>query len=237
MQTSPRRLALIGTHKGNPLTCYLDPAVVRTIGHRFTMRSPAVRKVLAMLGITKLQPGKTNIAAAQSDATFEAVLRDKVAPAVTLALPQGRIVRQHMFDAISSRLTISGPAFNGRRWKTPWAAENYVRPAARIWADIYNTAAGKSYPALFGAVAKRPRFSSMASVRAGRQSRKPRQPNPRCRVETFARRRSALNKAGLPVKVDGSKTRAALPCAPLFRPDGAERICRQQLVRQFGQWA
>lgn len=66
--------AFVRLHEGNPLTAYLDPVGVPTIGTGFTMRSDSVRRELAKIGITKLVPGKTKITAAQSDAILDAVL-------------------------------------------------------------------------------------------------------------------------------------------------------------------
>lgn len=213
MQTSPRGRAFISAHEGNPLTAYLDPAGVPTIGHGFTMRSPAVRKEFAKLGITALKPGKTKITAAQSDAIFEAVLRDEFAPAVTRALPPGRIVTQHMFDAMSSATYNLGPAFMEWRWKTPWAEKNDVRGAARIWADNYNTAAGKKLP---GLVRRRREEAALFEhgVYAGTPAVKDvTETKPALQDPDVREAQEALNKVGLPVKVDGwmgPKTRAAI---------------------------
>ena len=213
MQTSPRGRAFISAHEGNPLTCYLDPVGVPTIGHGFTMRSPAVKRELAKLGITALRPGKTKITAAQSDAIFEAVLRDEFAPAVTRALPPGRIVKQHMFDAMSSATYNLGPTFMEWRWKTPWAVDNNVKAAARIWADNYNTAAGKKLP---GLVRRRREEAALfeLGIYAGTPAvKETTETKPALQDPDVREAQEALNKVGLPVRVDGwmgPKTRAAI---------------------------
>lgn len=82
MQVSEKGLKFIAGHEGNPLTGYLDPVGVPTIGVGFTMRSPAVKREMAKLGIKKIIPGKTKITAAQSEKIFSAVLADEFVPVV-----------------------------------------------------------------------------------------------------------------------------------------------------------
>lgn len=100
--TSPRGRAFMRGHEGNPLTCYLDPVGIPTIGTGFTMRSAAVRRAMSKLGITKLVPGKTKITAAQSDSIFDAVLADEFEAAVVASSPASR--KQHQMDAAVSAI-------------------------------------------------------------------------------------------------------------------------------------
>ena len=76
--TSPRGRAFLRGHVGNPLTCYLDPVGIPTIGQGFTMRSSAVRSALAKRGIAKLVPGKTRITSQQSDDILLEVLAAEI---------------------------------------------------------------------------------------------------------------------------------------------------------------
>jgi lysozyme len=149
MKVSKRGRAFISAHEGNPLTAYLDPVGIPTIGHGFTMRSAVAKQELKKLGITKLVPGKTKLSAEQSDAIFDAVLNsNEFAGAVRKGIPAGRTVKQHMFDAMLSASFNLGPGFMGWRWKEPWAKSNDVKGAAAIWRNNYNTAAGKKLPGL-----------------------------------------------------------------------------------------
>jgi len=213
MQVSKRGRAFISAHEGNPLTAYLDPVGVPTIGHGFTMRSAAVRRELAKLGITKLVPGKTKITAAQSDAIFAAVLADEFEPAVRKGVPAGRTVRQNMFDAMASASYNLGTGFMGWRWKRPWAERGDIKGSAAIWADNYNTAAGRKLPGLV-----RRRREEAVMFRDGVYTGTPAvkevaEVEPATPDGDVREAQEALNKLGVPVKVDGwfgPKTSAAI---------------------------
>lgn len=143
--TSPRGRAFMRGHEGNPLTCYLDPVGVPTIGTGFTMRSAAVRRALAQLGITKLVPGKTKITSAQSDAIFAAVLADEFETAVVASSPASR--KQHQMDAAVSAIYNLGAGAMQWTWADLWRAGK-VKEAAAYLGSHYNTADGKKLPGL-----------------------------------------------------------------------------------------
>jgi len=143
--TSPRGRAFTRGHEGNPLTCYLDPVGVPTIGTGFTMRSAAVRRALARIGITKLVPGKTKITAEQSDAIFASVLADEFEPAVVASSPKSR--KQHQMDAAVSAIYNLGAGAMEWTWADLWRAGK-VKEAAAYLGSHYNTADGKKLPGL-----------------------------------------------------------------------------------------
>jgi lysozyme len=143
--TSSRGRAFVRGHEGNPLTCYLDPVKVPTIGTGFTMRSAAVRRELANLGITKLVPGKTKITAAQSDAIFAAVLASEFEPAVVKKSPANR--SQGQMDASASATYNLGTGAMDWQWADLWRAGN-IKAAAAYLGSHYNTAKGKKLPGL-----------------------------------------------------------------------------------------
>lgn len=143
--TSPRGRAFMRGHEGNPLTCYLDPVGVPTIGTGFTMRSAAVRRALARLGITKLVPGETKITSAQSDTIFTAVLAEEFEPAVVAWSPASR--KQHQMDAAVSTIYNLGAGAMQWTWADLWRAGK-VKEAAAYLGSHYNTADGKKLPGL-----------------------------------------------------------------------------------------
>lgn len=143
--TSPRGRAFVRGHEGNPLTCYLDPVGIPTIGTGFTMRSPAVRAALKQLGITKLVPGKTKITAEQSDAIFASVLADEFEPAVVAKSPKNRA--QHQMDAAVSATYNLGVGAMQWTWADLWRAGD-IKGAAHYLGSHYNTAKGKKLPGL-----------------------------------------------------------------------------------------
>ncbi len=216
MHVSKQGRAFIAGHEGNPLTCYLDPVGVPTIGIGFTMRSAAVRKELAKLGIMKLVPGKTKITAAQSDAIFAAVLASaEFEGAVNKGSPKNRAVKQHMFDAMTSACYNLGGGFMGWRWKTPWADRGDVAGSAEIWANNYNKAGGRK---LAGLVRRRKEEARLfAEGRyTGVKEGAPRveQPAaPKAADPVVKEAQEILTKLGIPVEVDGwygPKTKAAI---------------------------
>ncbi|PDT55022.1 MULTISPECIES: peptidoglycan-binding protein [Sinorhizobium] len=143
--TSPRGRAFIRGHEGNPLTCYLDPVGVPTIGTGFTMRSAACRRTLGKLGITNLVPGKTKITAEQSDAIFAAVLADEFEPAVIAKSPADRA--QHQMDAAVSATYNLGVGAMEWTWADLWRSGD-IKGAAAYLGGHYNTAGGKKLPGL-----------------------------------------------------------------------------------------
>lgn len=143
--TSPRGRAFMRGHEGNPLTCYLDPVGVPTIGTGFTMRSATVRKALARLGITKLVPGKTKVTPAQSDSIFAAVLAEEFEPAVVASSPKSR--KQHQMDAAVSAIYNLGAGAMQWTWADLWRAGD-IKGAAAYLGNHYNTADGKKLPGL-----------------------------------------------------------------------------------------
>lgn len=143
--TSPRGRAFLRDHEGNPLTCYLDPVKVPTIGTGFTMRSKAVKAALGRIGITKLVPGKTKITAAQSDAILLEVLADEFEPAAVSQSPSDR--KQHQMDASTSVVFNLGTGAMGWQWAKLWRSGS-LREAAEYLGSHYNTAGGKKLPGL-----------------------------------------------------------------------------------------
>ena len=143
--TSHRGRAFLRGHEGNPLTCYLDPVGVPTIGQGFTMRSKAVRAALAKRGITKLVPGKTKITAAQSDEILSEVLAAEFEPAVVRKSPDNR--KQHQMDAAVSATYNLGTGAMDWQWAKLWR-DGLVAGAAACLGSHYNTAKGKKLPGL-----------------------------------------------------------------------------------------
>jgi len=132
-------------HEGNPLTCYLDPVRIPTIGRGFTMRSRSVRRELEKIGITKLVPGETKLTSSQSEAIFAAVLRDEFEPAVVAKSPDAR--KQHEMDAAVSAIFNLGTDAMDWQWAKFWRAGKQ-KQAADYLATHYNTAGGKKLPGL-----------------------------------------------------------------------------------------
>lgn len=132
-------------HEGNPLTCYLDPVGIPTIGTGFTMGSDSVRRELAKIGITKLVPGKTKITAAQSDVILDAVLAAEYVPAVVAGSPENR--KQHELDAAASVTFNLGVGAMNWTWADLWR-KGQIKKAAAHLASNYNTAKGKKLPGL-----------------------------------------------------------------------------------------
>ncbi|WP_284777059.1 peptidoglycan-binding protein [Agrobacterium sp. lyk4-40-TYG-31] len=142
---STRGRAFVRLHEGNPLTCYLDPVGVPTIGTGFTMGSDSVRRELAKIGIKKLVPGKTKITAAQSDLILDAVLGAEYVPAVVAGSPTDR--KQHELDAASSVTFNLGVGAMKWTWADLWR-KGKTKAAAAHLASNYNTAKGKKLPGL-----------------------------------------------------------------------------------------
>ncbi|UHS61062.1 peptidoglycan-binding protein [Agrobacterium vaccinii] len=137
--------AFMRLHEGNPLTCYLDPVGIPTIGTGFTTGSDSVRRELAKIGITKLVPGKTKITAAQSDDILDAVLGAEYVPAVVAGSPTDR--KQHELDAASSVTFNLGVGAMKWTWADLWR-KGKTKAAAAHLASNYNTAKGKKLPGL-----------------------------------------------------------------------------------------
>ncbi len=137
--------AFVRLHEGNPLTCYLDPVGIPTIGTGFTMRSDSVRRELAKIGITKLVPGKTKITAAQSDVILDGVLAAEYVPAVVAGSPNDR--KQHELDAAASVTFNLGVGAMNWTWAELWR-KGQIKKAAAHLASNYNTAKGKKLPGL-----------------------------------------------------------------------------------------
>lgn len=145
LETSPKGRAFMRNHEGNPLTCYLDPVRIPTIGTGFTMRSASVRRELAKIGITKLVPGKTKLTAAQSDTIFAAVLRSEFEPAVVSKSPADR--KQYELDASVSAIFNLGVGAMDWQWAKLWRAGR-KREAAEYLGSHYNTAGGRKLAGL-----------------------------------------------------------------------------------------
>lgn len=143
--TSERGRAFTRSHEGIVLTCYLDPIGIPTIGIGFTMRSAAVRRELAKIGITDLVPGKTKISMAQCDDIFAAILAEEFEPAVVKNSPIDRT--QYQMDAATSAIFNLGTGAMGWRWAQAWRRGDTAE-AGRILGGNYNTAGGRKLPGL-----------------------------------------------------------------------------------------
>ncbi|HCV70394.1 MAG TPA: peptidoglycan-binding protein [Agrobacterium sp.] len=141
--------AFVRLHEGNPLTCYLDPVGIPTIGTGFTMGSDSVRRELAKIGITKLVPGKTKITVSQSDVILDAVLAAEYVPAVVAGSPENR--KQHELDAAASVTFNLGVGAMNWTWAEYWR-KGQIKKAAAHLASNYSTAKGKK---LLGLVRRR----------------------------------------------------------------------------------
>jgi GH24 family phage-related lysozyme (muramidase) len=211
--TSERGRVFLRGHEGNPLTCYLDPVKVPTIGTGFTMGSAAVRRALAKIGITKLVPGKTKITAAQSDAILLEVLAEEFEPAVVKKSPVTRT--QGQMDASTSAVFNLGTGAMDWTWADLWRAGK-VREAADYLSSHYNTAKGKK---LAGLVRRRREeaamFLSGAAVTKGEGViREATETKPAIQDPVVREAQEVLKSQGIdPGKVDGwmgAKTEAAI---------------------------
>ncbi len=189
-------------HEGNPLTAYLDPVGVPTIGTGFTMRSDSVRRELAKIGITKLVPGKTKITAAQSDAILDAVLAAEYVPAVVAGSPADR--KQHELDAATSVTFNLGVGAMNWTWADYWRRGQIKKAAAHLAAN-YNTAKGKKLPGLVrrrkeeALLFEKGIYTGVASATKEATAEPPAQPDP-----VVKEAQELLTAAGLnPGAVDG----------------------------------
>lgn len=137
--------AFVRLHEGNPLTCYLDPVGVPTIGTGFTMRSASCKAEFAKLGIKKLVPGKTKITLEQSDRILDAVLASEFVPAVIRNSPANR--KQHQVDAATSACFNLGIGAMNWEWAKLWR-RGMLKEAADYLGSHYNTAKGKKLAGL-----------------------------------------------------------------------------------------
>ena len=154
--TSPAGRAFLRTHEGNPLTCYLDPVGVPTIGQGFTMRSRACREALAKIGIKKLIPGKTKITAAQSDKILAHALAAEFEPAVVRGSPDRR--KQHEMDAGASVVYNLGTGAMKWNWAKLWRAGKLTAHPLTLRTTTTRPADG-SLPGWCAAARKRPSYS------------------------------------------------------------------------------
>lgn len=215
--TSERGRAFTRGHEGIVLTCYLDPIGIPTIGIGFTMRSSAVRRELAKIGITELVPGKTKITMAQCDVIFAAILAEEFEPAVVKASPEDRT--QYQMDAAASAIFNLGTGAMSWRWADAWRRGD-IADAGRILGGNYNTAGGRKLP---GLVRRRReeaalflrgdygehRYTKPEGVQRTELPEKPKGPD-----EVVREAQDLLARAGIdPGKIDGwmgPKTKAAI---------------------------
>lgn len=215
METSSKGRAFIRAHEGSVRKAYLDPVNVPTIGIGFTMRSPAVRKALAKLGINKLVPGKTKLTDAQIDAVFAEVLAEEFDPAVTKGMPAAK---QNEHDAGASVSYNLGTGAIGWRWADLWRSGEKKAAAAHL-ASNYNTAKGKKLPGLVRR-RKEEALLLLTGKYTGVETSAP-EGTPRLEAPEAPKRadpvvkeaQDILNRLGIPVEIDGwygPKTRAAV---------------------------
>lgn len=139
MDTSQQGREFIRLHEGNPLTAYLDPVGVPTIGTGFTNGSATVTKMLG-----KIVAGKTKITASQSDRIFAAMLAEEYEPPVAKGMPGAK---QHEFDAGVSVCVNLGPKSQTWTWADLWRAGKKKEAAAYLGSH-YNTADGRKLAGL-----------------------------------------------------------------------------------------
>lgn len=139
MDTSQQGREFIRMHEGNPLTAYLDPVGIPTIGTGFTNGSSVVTKMLG-----KIVAGKTKITASQSDRIFAAMLEDEYEPPVAKGMPGAK---QHEFDAGVSVCFNLGPKSQTWTWADLWRTGK-KKEASDYLGSHYNTAKGKKLPGL-----------------------------------------------------------------------------------------
>ena len=215
--TSTKGIKFIHGHEGNPLTAYLDPVGVPTIGAGATNRSRIATAYLKAIGVPngKIIAGKTKITSKQSEQMFAEMLDKEYEKFVIDGMPKDKSIAQHQFDAMVSAVYNLGPKFMGWRWMKLWK-EKSVRAAADYWSRNYNTAAGRK---LAGLVRRRKEEAKLfehgiyTGVAEG-EARKvkavaPKQPDP-----VVIEAQETLKKLGVgDAKVDGwlgPKTRAAI---------------------------
>lgn len=146
MRISKRGAAFLRAHEGFVARYYLDPVGVGTIGVGFTWASASFREWWA-----KNRPGQkfgpgASMTAAEADSCLVYLCDAEYGAAVNRFLA-GKVVEQHVFDAMCSMIFNCGPKALEWRWAALMKAGN-MTAAVKAWKDTATTAKGKKLPGL-----------------------------------------------------------------------------------------
>jgi lysozyme len=131
---SPRGRKFIYAHEGCPLTAYLDPVGIWTIGPGLTAATGAIRPVRGM-----------TITQAEADRIFSQVMAATYEPAVRRAL--GANIPQHVHDGASSFTFNCGPgAIGTASWVKAWKDGLWAEVKRRL--SLWNKGGGRVLPGL-----------------------------------------------------------------------------------------
>jgi len=207
-RTTEKGREFLRLHEGNPLTCYLDPVGIPTIGTGFTNRS---RVLTEMVG--KLVPGKTKITKAQSDRIMQEMLEREYEPPVIKGMPGAK---SHEFDCGVSVCWNLGPRSLNWRWAKLFRS-GLISESADYLATHYNTAGGRK---LRGLVRRRKEEAKLleygvyTGVEHGEGVARHKQPKPKKPDPVTKEAQELLTERGFnPGAIDGwmgPKTQAAI---------------------------
>jgi len=157
MRLSKQGAAFVRAHEGFVSKYYLDPVGVPTIGVGFTWGSSAFRDWW-----TKNRPGQkfgpgATMTSAEADSCLVYLCDAEYGAAVNKFLA-GKVVPQHVFDAMCSMVYNCGPGALQWRWAAFIKAGDMVA-AARAWKETAVTAKGKK---LAGLVRRRKEEAELA---------------------------------------------------------------------------
>ncbi len=146
MRLSKRGAADLRAHEGFVPKYYLDPVGVGTIGAGFTWASSSFRDWWSKNRPgQKFGPGAT-MTAAEADSCLVYLCDAEYGAAVNKFLA-GKVVEQHVFDAMCSMVFNCGPKALEWRWAAFIKAGN-MSAAAKAWKETATTAKGKKLPGL-----------------------------------------------------------------------------------------
>ena len=146
MRLSKRGAAFLRAHEGFVSKYYPDPVGVGTIGVGFTWGSSSFRDWWAKNRPgQKFGPGAT-MTAAEADSCLVYLCDAEYGAAVNKFLA-GKVVEQHVFDAMCSMVFNCGPGALQWRWARLIKDGNIVA-AAKAWKETATTAKGKKLPGL-----------------------------------------------------------------------------------------
>lgn len=146
MRLSKRGAAFLRAHEGFVSKYYLDPVKVGTIGVGFTWASSSFRDWWA-----KNRPGQkfgpsATMTPAEADSCLVYLCDAEYGAAVNKFLA-GKVVEQHVFDAMCSMVFNCGPKALEWRWAAFIKAGN-MTAAAKAWKETATTAKGKKLEGL-----------------------------------------------------------------------------------------
>lgn len=146
MRLSKRGAAFLRAHEGFVGKYYKDPVGVGTIGVGFTWASSSFRDWWAKNRPgQKFGPGST-MTPAEADSCLVYLCDAEYGAAVNKFLA-GKVVDQHVFDAMCSMVFNCGPGALQWRWASFIKAGN-MAAAAKAWKETATTARGKKLPGL-----------------------------------------------------------------------------------------